>query len=264
MRLRFPAVVRYTESRAHGKIISYTYPEERNEKTGVLHGIGISARHSAVRRGRCADGACGFRRFGHRRARISHLSACIRDTDVFYFRHGGVYAASLSADRAVPHPPAISLGISVFVCHGGVLRAFAGSFDRSRRVSALHDDPTAPFAVCRRYGAVLRGRVFMFHTYISPEVYELFVKSIAEKLGKPIPRVKIVYDCASCVVGVLLSFLFFGLWHFEGVKIGTVVCALLNGWLIGQSSRWFEQRFTFRDAFPWRPFFEGEQEKTAA
>ena len=108
------------------------------------------------------------------------------------------------------------------------------------------------------------GVSFMVHTYISPEVYELFVKSIAEKFGKPIPRVKIVYDCASCVVGVLLSFLFFGLWHFEGVKIWTVICALLNSWLIGQSSRWFEQRFTFRDAFPWRPFFEGEQEKTAA
>ena len=34
------------------------------------------------------------------------------------------------------------------------------------------------------------GVALFFHTYISPEAYELFVKEMAEKTGKPIARVK--------------------------------------------------------------------------
>ena len=58
-----------------------------------------------------------------------------------------------------------------------------------------------------------------FKTYIAPEAYELLVKELALKLEKPTHRVKTVYDCVSCVVAVLMSFAFFGLWRFEGVKL---------------------------------------------
>lgn len=94
-----------------------------------------------------------------------------------------------------------------------------------------------------------------FKTYIAPEVYELLVKELAEKLQKPTHRVKTVYDCVSCAVSVLMSFAFFGLWRFEGVKLGTVICALVNGFLIGKCTAFLEARFSFRDALPWRRFF---------
>ncbi|MBR5702036.1 MAG: hypothetical protein IKX47_06175 [Oscillospiraceae bacterium] len=96
---------------------------------------------------------------------------------------------------------------------------------------------------------------FFFKTYIAPEVYELLVKELAEKLGKPTHRVKTVYDCVSCAAAIIMSFAFFGLGRFEGVKWGTVVCALVNGWLIGRFTALYEKRFDFQDALPWRKYF---------
>ena len=91
------------------------------------------------------------------------------------------------------------------------------------------------------------GVAFLFHTYIAPEAYELFVKEVAIRHNWPIERVKTVYDCVSCGIGVILSFAFFGFGHFEGVKLGTIFCALINGTLIGWISRWLEKRLDFRD-----------------
>lgn len=92
------------------------------------------------------------------------------------------------------------------------------------------------------------GVAFLFHTYISPEAYELFVKELSKKFGLRIDKVKTVYDCCSCLLGVLLSFMFFGFGHFEGVKFGTLICAVVNGWLIGRIGNIIEGLFTFRDA----------------
>jgi uncharacterized membrane protein YczE len=100
------------------------------------------------------------------------------------------------------------------------------------------------------------GVALLFHTYIAPEAYELFVKEIAGKYGFRIDRVKTVYDCCSCAVGIALSFAFFGWGHFEGVKMGTIFCALINGWMIGRISSWLESVFIFRDGLPFRPIFE--------
>lgn len=96
----------------------------------------------------------------------------------------------------------------------------------------------------------------LFHTYIAPEAYELFVKELSAQYRLPINRVKTIYDCASCVLSILLSFLFYGWWQFEGIKWGTVLCALVNGWMIGRASVLFEQVFTFRDGLPFRKYFE--------
>lgn len=96
---------------------------------------------------------------------------------------------------------------------------------------------------------------FFFKTYIAPEVYELLVKELALKLDKPTHRVKTVYDCVSCAAAIAMSFAFFGLWRFEGVKWGTMVCALVNGWLIGRFTALYERCFAFRDGLPWRKYF---------
>ena len=94
-----------------------------------------------------------------------------------------------------------------------------------------------------------------FKTYIAPEVYELLVKELSKKLQKPTHRVKTVYDCVSCAVAVGMSFAFFGLGRFEGVKLGTILCALVNGFLIGRCTALYERCFAFTDALPWRRYF---------
>lgn len=101
------------------------------------------------------------------------------------------------------------------------------------------------------------GVAFLFRTYIAPEAYELFVKEVAARRGWPIPRVKTGYDCVSCGIGVILSFAFFGFGHFEGVKLGTILCALINGTLIGWISAWLEKRLEFRDGLGMRKLFIG-------
>lgn len=100
------------------------------------------------------------------------------------------------------------------------------------------------------------GVSFFFHSYLAPEVYELFVKELSRKLGKDMGKVKIVYDCISCAVAIVMSFCFFGLWHFEGVKLGTIFCALVNGHIIGFFGRMMERNLLFKDAIPLRKYFE--------
>lgn len=100
------------------------------------------------------------------------------------------------------------------------------------------------------------GVSLLFKTYISPEAYELFVKEISSRFGFDINRTKTVYDCCSCLAAIAMSFLFIGFGRFEGVKLGTVFCALVNGSLIGICSRVFDRYFDFSDALRLRKIFE--------
>lgn len=95
----------------------------------------------------------------------------------------------------------------------------------------------------------------LFHTYISPEVYELFVKEVSGKFGVKLSKFKLVYDCSSCLLGILMSFLFFGFGKFEGIGIGTVICAVVNGPLIGFFGKRLEKHFEFKDRFPFGKYF---------
>ena len=119
-----------------------------------------------------------------------------------------------------------------------------------------------PFGLAWRIVFYVAGLVFcsigvslLFHTYLSPEAYELFVKELSSKYGIEIHKFKTGYDIVSCLVSILLSFLFFGLWHFEGVKLGTVLCALVNGFVISLCTKFFERHWEFRDRFPLRRYF---------
>ncbi len=100
------------------------------------------------------------------------------------------------------------------------------------------------------------GVSLLFHTYITSEVYELFVKKLSAKHHIPIHRFKTCYDCGSCLVAIGMSFLFFGFGQFVGIRLGTILCSLINGSLIGFFSWVLETRFQFRDALPLRSFFE--------
>lgn len=100
------------------------------------------------------------------------------------------------------------------------------------------------------------GVSLLFHTYIPPEAYELVVKEISAKTGKNIHIIKTIYDCFSCITGIVLSFAFFGFGKFVGVQFGTIICALVNGFLIGKCSKLIESVFDFKDAFSLRKNFE--------
>ena len=99
------------------------------------------------------------------------------------------------------------------------------------------------------------GISLLFHTYISPEVYELLVKEVSARYGIEIHRFKTCYDIASCLTGVALSFIFFGFGVFRGVKAGTVICALVNGTMIGFCSRFLDRHFSFKDTLKLRKYF---------
>lgn len=94
-----------------------------------------------------------------------------------------------------------------------------------------------------------------FHTYLAPESYELIVKEVASKTNKDINKIKMAYDCSSVVLGIILSFTFFGFGVFRGVKLGTVFCAVINSLLIGRFSKLLERFFEFRNRFNLEKFF---------
>lgn len=100
------------------------------------------------------------------------------------------------------------------------------------------------------------GVSMMFHTYISPEAYELFVSEVSKTYHRKTHKVKTVYDCVSCVVGIVLSFVFFGFGSFVGIGWGTVICALINGVIIGGMSKLEDRWFEFKDGLPLRKYFE--------
>lgn len=101
------------------------------------------------------------------------------------------------------------------------------------------------------------GVAFFFHTYFAPEAYELVVKELSVSMNRSITVVKTSYDLISLTVSVVLSFCFFGFLHFEGVKLGTLITALVNGWIIGRISALMDKSFDFKDRLSLRNLFEG-------
>lgn len=100
------------------------------------------------------------------------------------------------------------------------------------------------------------GIAMLFHTYISPEAYELFVIEISRKKNMDMGKCKVIYDYTSGVASVLMSFAFFGLWHFEGIKWGSILITLANGWTIGMIAKMLESKFCFKDKFNLKRYFE--------
>lgn len=73
---------------------------------------------------------------------------------------------------------------------------------------------------------------------IAPMPPEGLVTCIADKLSKPFPKIKTLFDCASVLAGLSLCFLFLG--KVVGIREGTVITALLVGKLTG----FFRKRLT--------------------
>lgn len=99
------------------------------------------------------------------------------------------------------------------------------------------------------------GIACMLHTYMAPEVYELIIKEVPKRFGFEIGRFKTGYDLVSVSAAVILSFVFFGFGHFEGVGVGTVICALFNGTLISAFSKVIDRHVEVVDLLPVRKYF---------
>ncbi len=94
------------------------------------------------------------------------------------------------------------------------------------------------------------GVAFFCRTYLAPEVYELFVDQLSRRYKRPFHKIKTWYDCASCLVSVVMAFTLFGFGEFVGIGWGTVLCALVNGSIIGWFERMYDRLWVFKDAFP--------------
>ena len=125
-------------------------------------------------------------------------------------------------------------------------------------ISALPENTLAIRILWYILGTVLCSFAvsLFFHTYLSPEAYELIVKEIAQKFNFNINKVKTSYDCISVVLGIIMSFAFFGFGVFKGVGVGTIFCALINGFLIGRFSKLLEKYFDFKNKFSIQKYFE--------
>ncbi|MCD7764223.1 MAG: DUF6198 family protein [Lachnospiraceae bacterium] len=92
------------------------------------------------------------------------------------------------------------------------------------------------------------GISLFFQSYLPCQVYEMFVKCIAQHTGKPFSSVKQIYDWSSLGASFVLSLLFFH--RIIGIGIGTVLCTLINAPLIRIFEKMFCRIFNFRPAFP--------------
>lgn len=100
------------------------------------------------------------------------------------------------------------------------------------------------------------GIACMLHTYFAPEVYELVIKEVPRRFNLNLGKFKTAFDITFFLTTILLSFLFFGFGHFVGVGIGTVVIALINGFMIASISNWIDRHFRVIDWLPFRHWFE--------
>lgn len=91
------------------------------------------------------------------------------------------------------------------------------------------------------------GVALCFKTYICPQVYDFFVKAVAEKRGYNRTKLKRIFDASFLAVAVLLSLLLFR--GFEGMGVGTIILTLVNGPVIGFFDKWLDRHFEFRPAF---------------
>lgn len=131
--------------------------------------------------------------------------------------------------------------------------------DGAMKITAVMPDALVWRSVFYAVGLLLcsTGVSMLFHTYFAPEAYELFVKEFSTPRHLNIHRFKTVYDVLSAVAAILLSVLLFGFVHPVGVHWGTVLCALINGFVISRITKLLESVFEFKDALRWRAFFEG-------
>lgn len=92
-------------------------------------------------------------------------------------------------------------------------------------------------------GMILSGlAVALFYkTYLYPQVYDFFIKVVAQKYQISIKIFKTCFDCSFLVISFIISYVLFG--ELVGIGIGTVIMACCNGMMIEQFQKIFDRYF---------------------
>lgn len=99
------------------------------------------------------------------------------------------------------------------------------------------------------------GIALFFQSYLPCQVHEMFVKTISEEFHLEQSKVKSAYDFTFLGLSLIMSIAFFR--KLDGIGIGTVICTLVNGPLIGRWKRFLDGKINYEAAFPtWKSFFE--------
>lgn len=92
------------------------------------------------------------------------------------------------------------------------------------------------------------GIALFFQSYLPCQMHEMFVKTLAEEFSWNQSKVKTIYDFSCLAVSLMLSLLFFH--RLEGIGIGTVICTVINGPLIGVWTKVLDGKICFDAAIP--------------
>ena len=92
-------------------------------------------------------------------------------------------------------------------------------------------------------GMILSGlAVALFYkTYLYPQVYDFFIKVVAQKYQISIKIFKTCFDCSFLIISFIISYVLFG--KLVGIGIGTVIMAFCNGVMIEQFQKIIDQYF---------------------
>lgn len=92
-------------------------------------------------------------------------------------------------------------------------------------------------------GMILSGlAVALFYKiYLYPQVYDFFIKVVAQKYQISIKIFKTCFDCSFLVISFVMSYALFG--KLVGIGIGTVIMACCNGMMIEQFQKIIDQYF---------------------
>lgn len=86
-----------------------------------------------------------------------------------------------------------------------------------------------------------------FKTYLYPQVYDFFVKSVSLRYGIKVSVFKTAVDLTLLLVSTVMTLCFFK--SFVGLNWGTLVMATLNGTIIGFFSKLLDRFFEFKPVF---------------
>lgn len=150
--------------------------------------------------------------------------------------------------------------LSLLLSFGATL-LYGFLLDISMMLTAMLPENTLLQICAYPVGAMIccNALALLFYSYFPPEAYELFSKEIAAKLHKPVHKIVNYYNWGSLLLSFVLSLAFFG--KVTGIGIGTIVCALLYGFVIQFFQKIYSKLFLIEDRFPLRKYFE-ESERT--
>ena len=89
--------------------------------------------------------------------------------------------------------------------------------------------------------------VMSFKTYVPPQMYDFFVSEIAHEYKLKLGVFKWLFDLSFLAVSFALTLIFFG--DIRGIGWGTIVVAVVNGFLISLFSKIFDRYFVATPIF---------------